>query len=161
MILFKKIWANCSFFLFVWMSNSHTKNWAICCFIMSNLSESLTVTLLSWATWAIQSWLLFCHEWPEQFAHSRSFFLNNLSDSLTVAHLSSVIWANEQWANERNPYPAKIVPCPMYCTSMLQTKRYKKPSLLYCIVLVQKLITANIVPWPYTLDHTQLIAQIM
>ena len=67
-------------FLFEWMNNSHTKNWAICCFIMSNLSESLTVTLLSWATWAIHSWLLFCHEWPEQFAHSRSFFLNNLSD---------------------------------------------------------------------------------
>ena len=31
------------------------------------------IALLSWATWANRSWLLFCHEWPEQIAHGRSF----------------------------------------------------------------------------------------
>ena len=51
-------------------------------FIMSNLSESLSVTLLSWATWVNNSQPLFWNERPERFSHSRSF------------HLSWAIWAN-------------------------------------------------------------------
>ena len=38
---------------------------------MSDLSESLTVTLMSWGTWANRSLLLLCHEQSEQVAHSR------------------------------------------------------------------------------------------
>ena len=56
-------------------------------FIMSDLSESLTVAHLSLATCAIRSQSLICLEQPERFAHSRSFVLSNLSESLTVAHL--------------------------------------------------------------------------
>ena len=58
-----------------------------CSFVMSDLSNSLIVTLLTWATWAIRSQLLICPERSEQIAHS--------------AHLIWAIWANEQWANER------------------------------------------------------------
>ena len=58
----------------------------ICSFMMSDLSESLTVALLSWVTWAICSWSLFCHERLEQFAHSCSFVLSDLSETLTVTH---------------------------------------------------------------------------
>ena len=78
-----------------------TCNLLIRSIIMSDLSESLKVAHLSWATLVICSFvmsdisdLLICHERPEQFAHSHSFVLSNLSKSLTVAHLS---WAN--WAN--------------------------------------------------------------
>ena len=61
--------------------------WANCSFIMSDLSESLTVAHLSWAPWAICSRSLFWYEQPERFAHSRSFVLRDLSESLAVAHL--------------------------------------------------------------------------
>ena len=44
-----------------------------CSFVMSDLSDSLTVAL--------------CLERPERFAHSCSFVLSDLSESLTVAHL--------------------------------------------------------------------------
>ena len=49
---------------------------------MSDLSDSLIVTHLSWATRAIRSWSLICLEQPEQFAHNRSFVLSDLSESL-------------------------------------------------------------------------------
>ena len=68
----------------------------------ANCSQLL---LFWWLTWAICSQSLFCHEWPERFAHSRSFFMSNLSNLLTVAHLSWAIWANERWANEQIPNP--------------------------------------------------------
>ena len=60
-----------------WLSDSleRTSDSLICSFIMSKLSDSLMVTLLSWATWAICLWSLFYHERPERFAHSRSFVL--------------------------------------------------------------------------------------
>ena len=45
-------------------------------------------------TWANRSQSLICHERPDRFAHSRSFFLSHLSNSLTVTHLSWAIWAN-------------------------------------------------------------------
>ena len=91
----------------------------ICSFTMSNLSKSLTGALLSWATWAICSQLLICHERPEQFPHSCSFVLSDLSKSLKVTHYNEQFWANEQWVNElmskfqpwnpvRNP-PKKIL----------------------------------------------------
>ena len=62
---------------FLWakeqMSNSHkkTSDLLICSFIMRDLSESLTVSLLSLVTWAIRSQSLICPEQPERFAHSR------------------------------------------------------------------------------------------
>ena len=49
-----------------------------CSFVMSDLSDSLTIAL----------W----HEPPERFAHSHSFVLSDVSKSLTVTHL---IRANE------------------------------------------------------------------
>ena len=58
-------------------------------FVMSNLSDSLTVALLIWATWAIPSQSLTCLERSERIAHSRSFDLRN-----------------EQMSNERIPSPA-------------------------------------------------------
>ena len=79
-------------------------------FIMSDLSESLTVAHLSWATWAICSRLLICLEQPEHsltVAHfpwaiwanrSQSFMWfewnEQMNDSLTVAHFCWAIWAN-------------------------------------------------------------------
>ena len=72
------------------MSDSLKKR-AICSFInLSNLSESLTVSLLSWVTWSIRSQLLICPEWSERIAHSRSFDLSNLSE-----------WAMSKWANSQ------------------------------------------------------------
>ena len=50
-------------------------------FVMSVLSDSLTVAHLSWAFWANRSQSLIC---PEQF------------------------WADERWVNERIPNPKKI-----------------------------------------------------
>ena len=83
-------------------------------FIMSNLSESLTVAHLSWVTWAICSrWLIFL-ERAERFAHSRSFVLSNLSESLTVAHLIWAKWANEQMSDEwMSEFPALLI-CQLY-----------------------------------------------
>ena len=75
-------------------------------FIMSTLSESLTVAHLSWAIWAIRTWSLICLERPERFAHSRSFVLNDLSESLTVAHLMR----NEQMSDEQmREFPALLL----------------------------------------------------
>ena len=62
----------------------------ICSFIMSDLSESLTVTHLSWANWVIHSQWLICPEQSERIAHNCSFDLSDLSE-----------WANEGWLNER------------------------------------------------------------
>ena len=78
----------------IWLEK--TSDLLIHSFIMSDLSESLTVTHLSWVTWVICSWSLFWHEQPEWFAHRRSFVLSDLSESLTVTHLILAIWANEQ-----------------------------------------------------------------
>ena len=64
----------------------------ICSFIMSELSELLTVTHFSWATWAIHSRSLICLERSEQITHRHSFALSKMS----------------KWANERIPSPAKI-----------------------------------------------------
>ena len=69
-------------------------NLLICLFFVSNQSESLLVAHFWWATWAITSQLLFCHEKSEQFAHSHSFWVSNMSHLLTVPHLSWLIWAN-------------------------------------------------------------------
>ena len=57
---------------------------------MSDLSDSLTVVLLIWATGAIRSQLLICLEQSEQIAHSRSFDLSEMSE----------------WVNEQIPSPA-------------------------------------------------------
>ena len=63
-------------------------------FVMSDLSDSLMVTHLSWATWAIGSQSIICLERSGRIAHSCSFDLSKMSK-----------WANEQWANEQIPSP--------------------------------------------------------
>ena len=113
--LIQIFWANCSFLWanrsFLWakewmcdclqkMSNSlicsfmyHEPPERItqgCSFVMSDLSNLLTVALLSWA---LATW-----------AHRCSFVLNDLSESLTVAHLISAIWANEQIPNPKTTF---------------------------------------------------------
>ena len=50
-------------------------------FFKIDVSKSLMVTLLLWATWATCSWLLFYSEWPLRFAHGRSFKKNNWGKS--------------------------------------------------------------------------------
>ena len=91
MILVKIFFANCLFFV---------SDWPICSFAH-----------LSWGTWANR----ICHEWPEQFAHSRSFVLRDLSESLTVAYLiwgrDLSKWANEWWENEPLSEWANSQPC--------------------------------------------------
>ena len=77
---------------------------------MSDLSESLTVAHMSWATSAIRSWLLISPEWPEGFAHGRSFVMSDLSKSLTVADLIWAKWANERMSDERwSKFPARNI----------------------------------------------------
>ena len=61
-----------------------------CSFVMSDLSDSLTVALLIWVTWVIPSQSLICLQRSEQIAHSRSFRLSKMSK-----------WANERWANKQ------------------------------------------------------------
>ena len=80
--LIKKEWMSKLLVFCEWKSKwvICSKKRAICSFIMSDLSESLTVAHLSWATW--------------RFSLSCSFNMSDLRDSLTVAHLSWAIWAN-------------------------------------------------------------------
>ena len=47
-----------------WMSDS-----LICSFLVSDLSDSLTIAHFLWVTWANCSWLLIFGERPERFAH--------------------------------------------------------------------------------------------
>ena len=54
--------------------------------IMSNLTESLTVALLTWAPWEIRSQSLICSEQSERITHNCSFDLSNLSK-----------WAMSKW----------------------------------------------------------------
>ena len=62
---------------------------------MSDLSDSLMVVLLIWATWSICSQLLICLEQSQQIAYSCSFDLSDLSK------WANEWWVNERWANER------------------------------------------------------------
>ena len=59
-------------------------------FFMSDLSDSLTVTHLSWVTWAILSQSLICLERSEQIAHCHSFDLSRMSK-----------WAMSKWAKSQ------------------------------------------------------------
>ena len=68
-----------------------------CSFVMSDLSNSLTVAHLSWATQELRSQSLMCLEQSEWITHSRSFDLSEMSE-----------WANEQWANEQIPSREKM-----------------------------------------------------
>ena len=88
---FEFFWANCSFFVSKKINERLLKkpsNSLICpeqpqqiahisSYVMSDLSDSLTVAHLSWPTWV----------------------------NATFAHLSWAIWANERWANVRIPNP--------------------------------------------------------
>ena len=90
------------FFCQIFLSESLIRS-----FPLSNLSKSLMVAHLSWATWAIRSRSLISSEWPEQFAHGNSCVLSDLSESLTVAHLIWAKWSNEQMSDERmSKFPA-------------------------------------------------------
>ena len=60
------------FFVKKWVNRSFAKktsNLLIRSFLVSNLSDSLTVAHFWWAPGAICSQLLFCHEQPERFPH--------------------------------------------------------------------------------------------
>ena len=81
----KREWANRSFFMF----KKYTKKYDFRLLVKFFLANH-SFAHLSWVTWAKRSRSLICHERPEWFAHSSSFFLSNLSKSLTVTHL---IWA--------------------------------------------------------------------
>ena len=81
--------------------------------ICLNHEQIPDVALFYRATRAICSWLLFCHEQPEQIAHSCSFIKSDESDPLMVvlfkeqceqiAHSHSLIWAilNKRAKSER------------------------------------------------------------
>ena len=64
-----------------------------CSFVMSDLSDLLTVAHL---TWAIRSQLLICPERSELIAHSRSFDLSNLSEWAMSK------WGMSKWANSQS-----------------------------------------------------------
>ena len=86
-------WANRSFFakkMSEWAIRSKKSNSLDRSFLVSDLSKSLMVAHLSWATWASRSQLLICPERSEWISHSRSFDLSDLS----------------KWANEQIPNPA-------------------------------------------------------
>ena len=110
--LVKFFWVNRSFFCVKErMSDSlkKTSNPLICSFIMSDLSESLTTALLTWATWAIRSQSLFYPEQSEQIAHSRSFDLSGLSKwaNEQMSEWAMNEWAMSEWANpnpDSNPW---------------------------------------------------------
>ena len=51
-------------------------------FLVSALSDSLTIAHFLWATWANRSWSLIFGEWPERFAHI-AHIGSDMSDSLT------------------------------------------------------------------------------
>ena len=84
-------------------------NLLICPFLVSDLSDLLTIAHFWWATWANRSRSLSFGERPEWFAHSRSFVLSDLSKLLTVPHLIWAIWAKERWANEQIPSPGELL----------------------------------------------------
>ena len=102
-------------------------------FLMSNLSNSLMITLFVWATWANCSWSLIFGERPKGFAHiahfwwatwaihSRSLICLEWSersanicsyDLSKMSEWANERWANEQWANER--WANEQIPSPVY-----------------------------------------------
>ena len=88
---------------------------------MSNLSDSLTVALLIWATWAIRSPLLICPERSERSAHSRSFDVSEMSEWVhskpwNFYHgLTAVSWAFSPlfWASKNSTF-APYMPVPSH-----------------------------------------------
>ena len=69
---------------------------------MSDLSESLTVADLSWATWAIRSQSLIYFEKSEGIAHSRSFDLSEFSALAFIFMLYLVLfWSSEMCIHVR------------------------------------------------------------
>ena len=99
-----------------------------CSFLVSNLSESLTVAHFWWATWAVRSncslnkreWAnrsffknlenlaicsqsLFWHKRSERFAHSRS-----LSWAIWANHSQSLIWSERMSYEQMSEFPTLI-----------------------------------------------------
>ena len=69
---FEFFWANCSFIVSKKINERLLKkpsNSLICSFVLSNLSKSLTLAHMSWATWAIRSQSLICPDRPEWMPH--------------------------------------------------------------------------------------------
>ena len=74
--------ANHSFFVQKWANERFAQKMSdslICSFLVSDLSDSLTIAHFLWVTWPNRSWLLIFGEQPEQFAH--------------IAHLTWAKWA--------------------------------------------------------------------
>ena len=98
---------------------------------MSDLSDSLTVALLTWATWAIRSQLLFCPEWSELIAHSRSLNLSDLSE----------------WKSEQIPSPARGG-----VGDNFETK-FEEESTVQCYTgwcIISKTDTMRFFEWPWS-----------
>ena len=83
---------------------------------MNDLNDSLTVALLTWATWAIRSQSLICPERSELIAHCRSFDLSEQmsefqalsgSGSRVIQYTLSILNKNIK-NNYRNPDPGPI-----------------------------------------------------
>ena len=79
MILVKFLWANRSFLV------SDLSDLLICSFIMSNLSNLLTVTHLSWAIWAIRSQSTICPERSERMSDERMSEFPTLRMSIHIS----------------------------------------------------------------------------
>ena len=84
-----------------------SKKWAIRSFLVSDLSDSLTISNFLWATWANSLRSLIFGERPERIAQGCSVLVSNLSDSLTSLRGNEWPWANgsgcslnmSEWAN--------------------------------------------------------------
>ena len=78
-----------------------SKKQAIHSFLVSDLSDSLTVAHLSWATWAICSQSLICLQRSEQIAHSLSFDLSEMSKEAMSEWANSQPWDKIRWDRGR------------------------------------------------------------
>ena len=105
--LIKKEWMSKLLVFCEWKSKwvICSKKRAICSFIMSDLSESLTVAHLSWAIWANRTQLLIWSEGSEQmskWANSQPCAFHTVAD-LTCSWSWSKIWGRIDWQVGANP----------------------------------------------------------
>ena len=97
-LVFAKKWANERF-------AQKSSDLLIRSFLVSNLSDSLTVAHLSWAIWANRSQLLIWSEGSEQmskWANSQPCAFHTVAD-LTCSWSSSKIWGRIDWQVGANP----------------------------------------------------------
>ena len=89
-------------------------------FVMSDLSDSLKVYRLIWATWAIRSQSLICLERSERIAHIHWFDLSEMS----------------KWANERIPSPVSF-------------RSINVMVLQFCICTIETVLSSAVVQYLY------------